>query len=81
MVKHRGQLNGAKWSRRPNSKTRFFGGGGASSQSNEAYGFQYAEKIRPNGRVYHNFGLSQDQLRMHQFLKKIGLDVEIHWVD
>ncbi|MCP3396225.1 VRR-NUC domain-containing protein [Bradyrhizobium sp. CCGB20] len=43
-------------------------------------GSQYAEKIPPNGRVHHNLGL-KDQLRMHQFLKKIGIEVEIHWVD
>lgn len=42
---------------------------------------QYSLKIRQNGKISETWGLSQDQLRMHQYLKKIGLDVEIHWVE
>lgn len=40
----------------------------------------YKKKVSANGKVREAWGLTPDQLRMHQYLRKIGLPVEIIWV-
>lgn len=42
---------------------------------------QLKVKVRKNGRLKKKLGLSQDQLRMHQYLDKIGIKVILEHVE
>lgn len=42
---------------------------------------QYRERVTKEGKVRKALGLTQEQLRMHQYLEKIGLLVKIIHVD